>query len=1537
MEKARAGKPARKCLLRKLLNVLVAGVFWLTLGLFSLVFLVVVLLQVPQVQRWLGTQLSELASNALGVQVEVGAVSLDPMLRVRLADVLCLDGEHDTLFFAKHLTTALRHLGPGGRSVAMETTRIADGGFYIYKYGHHGMNLTRLLDKFHKPKKGPKHRFVLDIPRIEVERFRFRFVDTSARRQQGRLAYSCMSIDVAKLKAKGFRQQSDSTRMEIVQLCARDWGGLEVQDFRGLLSISSTGLQMRQVSSRIRGSYLHLPKLALRYAHWKSLSSFIDSVHLEAEVDSSRFNLDDLSYFFPLPHAQNASLCLAGSLRGKVSDISLRHLRLWSADGLQLALDASLTGLPDLHNTMVHCAISRLQVPLAAVAHWSMAFLHKPLALPSALLRAEHVDYHGELTGFLDDFVAYGAVETALGRLKLDMALATPAKAPVRYEGAVSAVNFSLGQLLGNAQVGNLSASAKLKGSYAKRTGMRVQVQAQVDSFTLFGHSYSGITLHGFSTPKSYSGQLAVHDSLVSATFNGIVDFADTIPFLHFSLAVDKALVAQMHIPGCDSISNLAFHLRSSLQGNSLDNLSGALTFSNFHCQHARGSLRVPELRIQAQQDEAQRHINVESLLFRADLEANLPFKFALPNLASLLDYHLPLQAHGWLKDDPYAPLRANDSLRTPPPGSYRLTLETRQLDTLLYLFYPQLHVASGSRLDASYTPLEKSLHLAFLSHRLKFDSVELEDVDFNILGQDSTLETQLLAQRLSRAKLAILPLHLRATLGAGLGSLSLQAAMPDAADLKTNLECNFELRPGDSTQRPYLRLRPHDSWLALGDDRWEMNMPRINFDTLGVEVENFRLRHGLTTISVAGLASPSLHDTLQVDIEGLAFEELQPLLPKDLPLKGRLSLQARVGGAYRLAQLKTTGRVQDLRVRESLLGQLDFEASTSRNLDTIALSLVNTRLDGHQDIKLTGLYLTPSQALHGTLQVDSCDLRLLNYLTEEVVEARSGVLNGTLSVSGSLKAPRAKGLLRFTNAGIYVKDLGVVFRTSSTIRLDGQKILLNNFLVRDPEDHLLQLNGMVQLKNLPDAPLHLRVRANQFTLMNTPVKAGALYSGKLISSLELLAQGSVHKLDLQLNAKTESGTSLHFHLPTQSVAKTMNSLQFLSRNSGTAAIDSQPLKVANQNSNHSMDLGLTLTPDAQLEVVIDQRTGSSMNVRGQGDLRILMRPAPEPAQLFGNYTIQRGDFNYALEGLLSRKFAIENGSHISMAGDLKASTLDVTAIYTVRTSLANLLATSDASRYKSRVPVECQIHITGNLLAPMISFGLNVPGADAETQSLVATAINSEEKTMRQFASLLLLGMFMPDGSMASAQDKNAQPGGQSSLRGVNVSNMLLSSLSDLVFGQLNNWLAQMGSPAMIGLGLNYQRADGNLEKNQDEAEVSFSLQWLEAGLNIDANWDVNKNTTSSAVAGNISVTKNSSFIDNLQYKAFARSNDDLVFSDQNPYTAGIGLVYGTSFDTLEELLNRLRRFFQHKAKEGLRAEEPASVRTTPEEQPVP
>ena len=275
------------------------------------------------------------------------------------------------------------------------------------------------------------------------------------------------------------------------------------------------------------------------------------------------------------------------------------------------------------------------------------------------------------------------------------------------------------------------------------------------------------------------------------------------------------------------------------------------------------------------------------------------------------------------------------------------------------------------------------------------------------------------------------------------------------------------------------------------------------------------------------------------------------------------------------------------------------------------------------------------------------------------------------------------------------------------------------------------------------------------------------------------------------------------------------------------------------------------------------------------------------------------------LGSILTKKFTIESGSSIQFNGNPSEAQLDVRAVHQVRTSLDKLVM-SDAERYKRRVEVACSIHIQGTASNPRLSFDISVPHADAEMQALIATALNSDEKKMRQFASLLTLGMFFPDSRSNSATVASSNGGAQ-------MSNLVISSLSDFLFSQINSWLSS-SSGVSVGLGVNYNMADGTSTKLQDETEVSFSMQLDALGLNIDANWDVSKNNTTSAVAGDVNVSKQSKYVKNLQYKAFARSNDNLVFSDLSPYTAGVGVSYSDSFNSLKELWERIKSAFYRK-----------------------
>ena len=345
---------------------------------------------------------------------------------------------------------------------------------------------------------------------------------------------------------------------------------------------------------------------------------------------------------------------------------------------------------------------------------------------------------------------------------------------------------------------------------------------------------------------------------------------------------------------------------------------------------------------------------------------------------------------------------------------------------------------------------------------------------------------------------------------------------------------------------------------------------------------------------------------------------------------------------------------------------------------------------------------------------------------------------------------------------------------------------------------------------------------------------------------------------------------------------------------------------------NYTIDLNVT--NDALTQLLVNPRTGDLLRCRGEGQLRIESEPTTNNIRIFGDYTIQRGEYTFILQGLLSKKFKIQAGSVIRFSGAPEQARAQIEASYRVKAALDRLITGASSDKYKRRIPVDCKIVIEGSLQAPRIQFKVDVPHADPETQGLLATALNTDEKVMRQFASLLLMGNFTSENrtdqianvpQQGTTNNANNQQGGNS--------DVLLSSFMELLFNNLNSWIAQIENAPAIDLGFNYRPGDAY---TKDEAELSVSMQWFDGRLNVDANWDVNRNNTSSVVAGDINVTQQSTFLKNLQYKAFARSNDDLVFSDLSPYTAGAGIVFSDSFNSWSELLQRIKQLFSRKQK---------------------
>jgi hypothetical protein len=263
-----------------------------------------------------------------------------------------------------------------------------------------------------------------------------------------------------------------------------------------------------------------------------------------------------------------------------------------------------------------------------------------------------------------------------------------------------------------------------------------------------------------------------------------------------------------------------------------------------------------------------------------------------------------------------------------------------------------------------------------------------------------------------------------------------------------------------------------------------------------------------------------------------------------------------------------------------------------------------------------------------------------------------------------------------------------------------------------------------------------------------------------------------------------------------------------------------------------------------------------------------------------GEYIIDRGSFFFTLSSIISRTFEISRGSKVIFTGDPYDAKINVKAVYKVKTTLGEYGPPEDSA---SRVPVDCIITLSNNLVNPVITFNVDFPDLQDDVKQTIYARLDTTDQAemSRQMISLLVLNSFY-------------QPSGYSGSVGFNT--------VGLVTNQLNNWLSQISND--FDIGVNYRPGD---EISAQEVEVALSTQLFDERVLIDGNVGMrgNENTSqnTNTIVGEVTVEVKITEDGRFRAKAFNRSNNNYLYRNWSPYTQGVGVFYTQEFHRLSEI----------------------------------
>ncbi|HXB93325.1 MAG TPA: translocation/assembly module TamB domain-containing protein, partial [Puia sp.] len=704
---------------------------------------------------------------------------------------------------------------------------------------------------------------------------------------------------------------------------------------------------------------------------------------------------------------------------------------------------------------------------------------------------------------------------------------------------------------------------------------------------------------------------------------------------------------------------------------------------------------------------------------------------------------------------------------------------------------------------------------------------------------------------------------------------------------------------------------------LLLNYEKWRVG--RDNYfqtGSAGIIVHDLTISNGNDSLSVNS-NPPSPNAPIDVRFANFRLNTLSHFVEQDsLGVDGLLNGQAQVKNIQSTPIFTSDLLVKSLSFKKDTLGDLAIKINNEK-ANAFAADI---SLEGHQnDIKVKGEYYSGESRMNINLNLGQVSLQTFNHVAESVVGDMHGYLKGQLAVSGTFNQPLIKGNLHFDSARMTPVVSGEPLRLSKdNIEFDQDGFNFSQFSLQDSAGNKLTVDGNVYTHDYKTYSFDISVNAGNFRLVNAPEDNSRQFYGSLNLDAAANLTGSIDNLKVDGDLRVNKKTNFYFVLPGSDpeVVDRLGVIRFIDRSQpGDTLVDRAAQQLRSKSSAiKGMDIALNIQTDSSaiFTVVIDERTGDALNIRGRSNLVFGMDKSGK-TDLTGSYEVESGSYNLSLD-VLKRKFDIQRGSSITWTGDPKTATLDINATYTANTASIDLIANevagrpeADVNKFKQKLPFLITLKMEGELLKPKITFDISLPAnvltlwpdVDQKLQQIR----NEESELNKQVFALLLLNRFVGEDPLQS------QAGGGSTL-----GNMAFQSASQILTNQLDNLAGSLIKGVEIHFDLNNQQdfSTGS-ETDYTELNVSVSKRLFDdrVTVNVGSDFDVqgtnNPGQNASNLAGDVAVDYRLSKDGRYMVRAYRKNQYEAVLEGQVVET-GVSFILTFDYNKFRELFGKTK-----------------------------
>jgi hypothetical protein len=1037
------------------------------------------------------------------------------------------------------------------------------------------------------------------------------------------------------------------------------------------------------------------------------------------------------------------------------------------------------------------------------------------------------------------------------------------------YVGKVVLNNFDVGSFLDQKDLGTVSLDIDVDGKGFTKKHLNTALKGSVAQIEYNDYNYTNIELNGTFKLPIYQGQISVKDPNLAMKFDGLIDLTNKDNKYDFHINVENSDLHKLKIRN-DSISLFRGDIVVQVAGNTIENLQGAVFIKKTAFQNVKGTYNFDDFSINS--TFGQDGLRTIKLNSPDIVEGEIVGKYEFGQLRNLVANSL-------------GSLYANYKPNIVKKGQF-LKFDFAIYSKIFEIFYPDIAIGTNTVVKGNINSDNQEFKLNFNSPQIKVSDITFDNIRIKVDNKNPLYNAYVELDTIKNKQYKIRDFSL------------INVTMKDTLFVRSEFK-------GGSKGEDYFNLNVYHtinkdnknvvgiskSEVKLKDYLWFLNEKdtpdnQIVFDK---ELKNFNfntilLSHENQEISLKGDMKGDSFKDFKLSFKDVDLNQITPSNPKFL-FNGNVNGEVNYKQDNLVFQPTASINIDHLNINETELGNLNFDISGDETLKKFTLNST-IQNENIASFDLNGNFeITNHQTLLDLkLKFDTFNLGVLSSLGGDVLSNIRGFASGNASIGGSIEKPDINGRLLVDDAGITIPYLNVDYALANKtiVDLSDQRFIFRNVALTDTKFGTKgSLTGIIEHNDFSDWKLDLSINSKRLLVLNTKDHEDAAYYGVAYINGKATIKGPTDGLIIKVAAKSDKGSALKIPINDADNVSENDFIHFLSEkekfNIKKGIVDN-----TRNYKGLELEFDLDITPDAEVEVILDRNSGHGMKGKGNGTLLFKINTLGK-FNMWGDFQAYEGTYNFKYGGIIDKKFTVKKGGSISWEGDPMKARLNLEAIYKTTANPALLL---DNSSFNKKVDVNVLIGVRGDLKSPEPDFNFEFPNVSSVLKSEIQYKLN--DKDARQTQALYLLST----GSFSSNVGLN-----QTSLSG-NIFETAKGFLSSIVHSE----------DEKFKVDIDIITADKTIGKEADGRFVASISSKINERFTFNGKVGIPYGgINQTTVIGNVEFLYRVNEDGTLNLRFFNKENDINYIGQGIGYTQGIGVSYEVDFDTFSELINKI------------------------------